>query len=53
MLSLFYIHFLADELASARDHPVMACGIAVTAGFILLRGMVKVPNDIYLKLGPV
>ncbi|KAL1831968.1 hypothetical protein ACET3Z_001619 [Daucus carota] len=27
-----------DELASARDHPVMAFGIAVTAGFLLLRG---------------
>ncbi|XP_074346565.1 RGS1-HXK1-interacting protein 1 isoform X2 [Apium graveolens] len=27
-----------EELSSARDHPVMACAIAVTAGFILLRG---------------
>lgn len=37
---------MADELSSARDHPVMACAIAVTAGFILMRGTVKVPDDI-------
>lgn len=32
------VNNVKDELSSATDHPVMACGIAVAAGFILLRG---------------